>query len=141
VDEYSMSRRTRVQFAPDPRITGVYVAGALAAAVVAATVDVGGRLLFAGAALILAGYALTDLLFRPRLAVDAAGLQVRSPFARAQLAWPDIEHVRADERLRLGLRSVTLEIDAGAQLIVLTKRALGASPEDVAALVASFDPR
>jgi len=42
-----------------------------------------------GEALILAGYAITDVLFRPRLAVDGSGIRVRSPLARADLAWPD----------------------------------------------------
>jgi hypothetical protein len=36
---------------------------------------------------------------------------------------------------------VTLEIDAGEQLIVLSRRALGAAPDAAAALIRSFDPR
>ena len=40
--------------------------------------------------------------------------------------------MHADIRARLGLRSTTLEIDAGATLVVLSRRALGADPEAAA---------
>jgi hypothetical protein len=49
--------------------------------------------------------------------------------------------VRADTRQRLGLRSVTLEIDAGDELHVFSKRALGAEPDAVAGLIRAMDPR
>jgi PH (Pleckstrin Homology) domain-containing protein len=128
-------------FGPDPRQTALTGVGAVLVAALSFATDTAGRLLLIAAALILAGYALTDLLFRPRLTVDAAGIRVRSPLARADLAWPDVTAIRADERSRYGLRSVTLEIDGADQLIVLSRRALGAPPDAVAALVRSFDPR
>jgi hypothetical protein len=134
-------RRPRAAFGPDLRLSALTGAGALAAAGLAVPADPGGRLLFLIAALVLAAYTASDLLFRTRLAVDADGLRVRSPFARADLAWPDVEAVRSDERSRYGLRSVSLEIDAGEHLIVLTRRALGDAPDAVAAIVRSFDPR
>jgi len=71
----------------------------------------------------------------------ADGLLVRTPLTRARIAWSDVEAVRADARERLGLRSVTLEIDAGEQLLVFSRRALGADPERVAGLISAFKPR
>jgi hypothetical protein len=135
-------RRSPVaRFSPDPRLTAITGGAAVIVAGLSFATDAAGRLLLLAAAVILAGYALTDLIFRPRLAVDSTGIRVRSPLARADLAWPDIAAVRADERNRYGLRSVTLEIDAGEQLIVLSRRALGAAPAAAAALIRSFDPR
>lgn len=134
-------RRPSARFGPDPRLTALFGGAAVLAVAVSFATDAGGRLLFLLAAAILAGYALTDLVFRPRLAVDASGIRVRAPLARTDLSWPDVEAVRADQRSRYGLRSVTLEIDGGNQLIVLSRRALGAEPDAVASLVRSFDPR
>ncbi|HEY8827458.1 MAG TPA: PH domain-containing protein [Jatrophihabitantaceae bacterium] len=95
---------------------------------------------FAGAALVLLGYTVTDLVFWPRLTADAEGLLVRTPLTSARIAWSDVEAVRADARERLGLRSVTLEIDAGEQLLVFSRRALGADPATVAGLISAFKP-
>ena len=58
-----------------------------------------------------------------------------------RLGWDDVEQVRADDRLRLGLRTTTLEIDAGAVLVVLSRRAIGADPAEAAALINAFRPR
>ncbi|MGI8761895.1 MAG: PH domain-containing protein [Jatrophihabitantaceae bacterium] len=130
------------RFGPDRRLTALSAAFALAAvAVVLVSTDVGARILFSGAALVLAGYAVTDLVFWPRLAADARGLTIRSPLERVRLSWADVEDVRADVRERLGLRSVTLEVDAGAILVVFSRRALGADPADVARAVLAADPR
>jgi hypothetical protein len=49
--------------------------------------------------------------------------------------------VRADIAARHGLRTVTLEIDAGVALLVLSRRQLGADPETVAKLLHALDPR
>ena len=133
-------RAPRVRYQPDVRLTAGCGAGAVVAAGAAVVADSAGRLLFVLAALALLGYVATDVSFRPRLEVDADGLRVRSPWGSADLAWADIQHVRADVRHRLGLRSVTLEIDAGEQLFLLTRRALGAEPEDVAGVVTAFAP-
>lgn len=131
----------RAQFSPDPRLTALTGCGAVLAAGISFATDAAGRLLFLAAALVLLGYTVTDLVFRPRLLVDATGIRVRSPLARADLPWQHIERVRADERQRYGVRSVTLEIDSGDHLIVLSRRALGAPPDAVADLVRAFDPR
>lgn len=130
-----------LQFGPVRWITGLMGFAALVALASAVTVDAAGRFLFAVAAIVLAGYAIGDLVFAPRLVVDRSGLRVHSPLARAVLAWSEVDEVRADARTRYGLRSVTLEIDAGDTLIVLSRRALGADPEVVAQAVRAFDPR
>lgn len=136
------ARRPQCRFGPDRRLTLVTAVGAaLALLAVLLTSDPDGRLLFAGAALVLAGYAVIDVRCWPRLAADADGILVRSPFARIVLPWSEIEGVRADVRERLGLRATTLEIDAGERLIVFSRRALGADPAHVADVVLAFDPR
>lgn len=133
---------TVLRFRPDPRLTGLCAAAAAVAVGLSVTTGDGpGRVLFAIAAVVLGGYAVSDLVFSPRLVADASGLLVRAPAARARLSWPEIEEVRADVRHRYGLRSVTLEIDAGERLIVLSGRALGAAPDRVAGLVRALDPR
>ena len=100
-----------------------------------------GRVLAGVALAVLLIYLVSDLLFSPRLVATGAGLVVRSPMLRAVLAWPQVEGVRADSRVRYGLRSTTLEIDAGAVLAVFSRRALGADPEEAAALVRACRPR
>jgi Bacterial PH domain len=135
-------RAPRLQFGPDRRLTAA--TGALALIAVAATVlsqDRAGRVLLGGAALVLLAYTVTDLLFWPRLVVSADGLLIRTPLTRTRLAWSDVDNVAADARQRLGLRSVTLEIDAGEQLVVFSRRSLGADPEAVAGMIGALDPR
>jgi len=130
------------RYGPDRRLSAA--SGALSLIGAAAAVlspDPAGQVFFAGAALVLLGYTVTDLVFWPRLTADAEGLLVRTPLTRARIAWSDVEAVRADARERLGLRSVTLEIDAGEQLLVFSRRALGADPERVAGLISAFKPR
>lgn len=134
-------RAPRLTFAPDRRLTvATGVAAAVAVAVAIAASDAPGRLLAAVAVVVLLGYALSDLVFAPRLVADADGLTVRSPTVRAALAWAAVDDVHADARSRFDLRSTSLEIDAGETLVVLTRRALGARPEDVAALVNALRP-
>jgi hypothetical protein len=131
-----------VRFVPDRRYTALAAGGALGALLaVLLAVDAGGRLLFGLAAVILLVYVVSDLVFSPRLAASAAGVVINSPMTRARLSWDDVQEVRADTRIRHGLRSTTLEIDAGPVLAVLSRRALGAEPVDVAALVEAFRPQ
>ena len=131
----------RVRLAPDRRITALAAGGVVVALGAASLAGDGpGRLLALVAALVLAAYAVGDLVFSPRLVVDVEGLRIRTPSTRAQLAWADVECVRADTRLRMGLRSTTLEIDAGAVLVVLSKRAIGTDPEQAAELINAFRP-
>jgi hypothetical protein len=134
-------RAPRCQFGPDRRLTAATGALSVVAVLIALTTDRAGQVLLAGAALVLLSYTVTDLIFWPRLTVTREGLSIRAPLTRAQLPWSDIEAVRADARQRLGLRSVTLEIDAGEQLVVFSRRALGADPETAAGVIRAFDPR
>jgi hypothetical protein len=135
-------RAPSYRFGPDRRLTALTGALALVAAIITAlTPDTPGRLLFGLATLVLLAYAVSDLLFWPRLIASGAGLVVRSPGGTVELGWHEIAAVRADARQRLGLRSVTLEIDADERLFVFSRRTLGTDPEQAAQLVAAFDPR
>ena len=132
---------TRARFAPDRRYTALAAAGALAAVLAALLAGAGaGGVLAVVAAAVLATYAVGDVVFSPRLVVDAVGVRVRTPTTRATLPWSDIEHVRADTRLRFGMRSTTLEIDADAVLVILSRRAIGTEPEQAADLINAFRP-
>ncbi len=134
-------RAPSLRFGPDRRLTalsGTMALIATAAAVLAS--DPAGRLLLAGAALVLLAYTGTDLIYWPRLTVSAAGLLVRTPATRGLIPWSEVATVHADTRQRAGLRSVTLEIDAGERLVVFSRRSLGADPADVAGLICAFRP-
>lgn len=89
------------------------------------------------AAILAAGLALwaaRDLLAPVRLAADPTGLTLVAGYAgRRHLAWSQIERVRVDTRPRLGIRTETLEIDAGDSLHLFSEYDLGAAPSDVAA--------
>lgn len=134
-------RRPEARFSPDRRLTALAAGGAFGGLVVSfLTTDTAGRLLAIIATLMLLGYVVTDYVFSPRLIASPDGLVIRSPFTRATLRWDEVDDVRADTRFRLGLRSTSLEIDAGPVLAVLTRRALGAEPLEVAELVNAFRP-
>ncbi len=128
----------RVRFVPDRRYTLLAAAGMLLAlAGVLLAPDPEGRVLAGVALLVLGALVAGDLVFSPRLEADADGLTIRAPLTRARLAWHEIETVRADVRRRHGLRSSTLEVDAGDVLAVFSRRALGADPERAAELIAA----
>ena len=127
------------QYGPDRRLTAVTgVAGLIAVGLAGFTADGGARVFAAVAAVVLLGYAVSDLLFWPRLVLSAQGVQVQGPFERLAVGWGDVTTVRADVRIRHGLRSTALEVDAGDTLVVLSRRALGADPEAVAAVAATY---
>lgn len=131
-----------VAFVPDRRYTILAALGCLAAVIAAFfSDDPAGHVLYSVAALVLLAYVGADLIFRPRLTVSPTGLVINTPFTRARLSWDEVNEVRADTRFRRGLRSVTLEIDAGAVLAVFTKRTLGVEPADAAAQIAAVRPR
>jgi len=134
------SRRAPIcRFGPDRRLAllcAVLAAGA--AAFVALSGDAAGRVLVGVAAGLLAGYAVTDVAFWPRLIATGSGLQIRTPTTRTTLPWSDVADVRVDERSHLGLLSRTLEIDAGPLLVVFSRRTLGADPREVADLLDAF---
>ncbi len=126
-------------FGPDRRLTAGYAAGAvIALATTVLTSDAPGRVLFVIAAIILAAYAVTDIVYWPRIVASRGGLVVHTPTLRGSFGWDQVQDVRAEDRQRLGLRLVTLEIDVADALVVLSRRALGTDPERAAALIRSI---
>ena len=90
-------------------------------------------------ALALAVWALRDLVVPVRLAADASGVTVVTGFARRRhLPWSAVERVRVDRRTHRGLRSETLELDAGDAIYVFSANDLGALPEDVVVALADL---
>jgi hypothetical protein len=129
------------RFYPDRRYTALAGGGAIGALLTALiTDDAGGRLLAAIAAVLLTSYVIADFVFSPRLTASYTGLVINSPFTRANLTWDQVVHVRPETRIRAGLRSTTLEIDADPVLAVLSRRTLGAEPAYVADVVEAFRP-
>lgn len=120
--------------------TALAAAGGLALLGMVWLVDTPGRLLGTVAGLGLLALAGSDLLWRPRLAVDDTGIAVTTPGRRARLPWAEVTDLRVDQRRHFGLTSRTLEIDLGDDLIVLGRRSLGADPRDVAAALAAHRP-
>ena len=130
------------RFGPDRRLTALCIVLAVVAVAVAIlSGDSPGRILAGIAAVLLAGYVITDLAFWPRLVATGGGLTIRTPSTRTTLPWEAVDAVRVDERTRLGLMSRTLEIDSGALLVVLSRRALGEDPRTVADLLEAFRRR
>jgi hypothetical protein len=135
------SQPAEARFVPDRRFTALAAAGAVVAAIFVVLADDGpSRLIGILAIVVLLAYVVGDLVFSPRLVASAGGLVILSPLTRATLPWSQIEAVRADTRTHYGLRSTTLEVDAGAVLAIFSRRALGADPADVAELVSAFRP-
>lgn len=133
---------TVLRFGPDRRLTAAVGAAAVILAVIAAlTSDPAGRLLLALAALLLAAYTVSDLIFSPRITATRETVVLKAPFARATLAWADIDAIGADVRSRYGVRTSALEIDAGAVLALFSRRALGTDPAAAAGLLRALDPR
>ena len=90
-------------------------------------------------ALGLAVWALRDLLAPVRLAADASGVTIIAGFARRRhLPWSAVERVRVDRRIHRGLRSETLELDAGDAIYLFSANDLGAFPEDVVVTLADL---
>jgi hypothetical protein len=84
-------------------------------------------------AVLVAIWALRDLVAPVRLAADAGGVTVITGFAhRRHLPWAQIERVRVDVSSRRGLRSELLELDAGDAIFLFSAHELGALPEEVA---------
>jgi len=133
---------TEARFTPDRRYTALATGGGVGALIaLLMTGDPAGRVLFAVAALVLAAYVTTDLVFSPRVVANRGGIVINGPFTRARLTWADVADVRAETRFRRGLRSTTLEIDAGSTLAVFSQRALGVDPLQAAAQIDALRPR
>jgi hypothetical protein len=117
-----------------PRKVLAAVAALGALGVLFADGDVVRLVLAAAGAAALALWAARDLIAPVRLAADPAGVTLVAGFAgRRHLAWSQIERVQVDTRPRLGIRTETLEIDAGDSLHLFSEYDLGAPPAEVAA--------
>jgi hypothetical protein len=108
-------------------------AALLAIGLVFADGDVVRLVLAVAVAAALALWGARDLLAPVRLAADPTGVTVVAGFSgRRHLTWSQIERVRVDTRGRLGIRTETLEIDAGDSLHLFSEYDLGAPPAEVA---------
>lgn len=96
----------------------------------AATDDSSGVLLLVLAAAAVGSYAGHTTVVRPRLAADTEGLRVRTLGGTHRLPWAQTRY-RLRTTRRLGRDGVTLEIEHGDQLYVLSGLDLGADPSDV----------
>lgn len=113
--------------APPPALGPVLALAGAALAALAGTgygLDGPGRALVAVGATVVLGAAALAAAARPTLHGDACGVRIRLGWRHYQLAWADIEQVRADPRRR----SRGLEIDLGDTLIVLPAFLLGRRP-------------
>lgn len=130
-----------VTWSPKPGLlaTGWLVA-VLAAAGAAATGlagDRSGMVLFGAGAALFALLAAHGTVLRPKLAVDATGLRVRTLSGTHRLDWP-ATRIRLVNTRRLGRDTVTLEIESGDLLLVLGWLELGADPRDVLEVLAAY---
>jgi Bacterial PH domain len=86
-------------------------------------------------------FAVRDVLARERLRADRSGVDVVRGFAsRRHLAWADIETFRIDERLRLGVRSRLLEVDADTEIYLFSRYDLGVDPGDAITAITALRP-
>lgn len=131
-DTLAVMEADLAQWSPRPAETAVAILTGLVVLGLAVLADPAGRILLGVAALGLLTVGVADLLLRPRLAADRAGIQVRTLASRHRLPWSAIQRVAVDEHTRYGLTSRTLEVEAGELFLVLGKRTLGADPRDVA---------
>ncbi|MDP9497853.1 MAG: PH domain-containing protein, partial [Actinomycetota bacterium] len=79
--------------------------------------------------LLLLAVAGRDLLLRPALRADAAGIVVVTGLRRRAVAWTEVERVQVVTDRRAPL----LELDLGDTLVLLSRLRLGRPPEAVAA--------
>jgi hypothetical protein len=120
---------------------------ALAIAAVGYTVfggDPRGRILTAVAAAGLALFALFGTVARPRLAVDADGVEIRRLLGRQRLPWKSVR-IKVSSTRRFGrevslleLNTTTDDDDDEGGLIVLGWLDLGTEPENVAAAIRAY---
>jgi hypothetical protein len=120
--------------------------GAVLVVALAVVDDAPGRLLLGVAAGLVLALAARDLLQRPRLAAGPDGVRVRRLVGGLHLPWARLR-VQVRETRRLGMRTVTLELDTAAGpedddgvLVVLGRRDLGADPAEVARRLHELDP-
>jgi hypothetical protein len=131
---------------PAALVGTAWVLAVSAAAYTVLGTDPGGRILTAIAAAGLALFALFGTVARPRLSVDAGGVEIRRLSGRQRLPWKAVQLSVSTTR-RLGRRMSLLELDVAGQdeggegdggLIVLGWLDLGTEPEEVAAAIRSY---
>jgi len=86
--------------------------------------DPAGALLLIPAGLFLLALAGRDLVQRPVLSADRAGLTIVTGWRRRSVTWPQVERLRVVTDRRAAL----LELDLGETVVVLTRRRLGRTP-------------
>lgn len=131
-----------------PRVGETVALGAigLGLALAVLAVDTAGRLLVGAAALLVLGLAARDLLLRPRLQAGPAGVVVRRLGGRTELSWPRLR-IEVRTTRRLGVKNRVLELDTAdgpdddGTLVLLSRRDLGADPEDVARALHGLAPQ
>ncbi len=105
-----------------------------------------GRLVLAVATVGLIAFGLYGTVARPRLAVDADGIEVRRLSGRQRLAWDSVR-IRVATTRRLGRQVSLLELDTendddpDGGLILLGWLDLGTEPEEVAAVLRRYQLR
>jgi hypothetical protein len=109
-----------------PSRTSAMLALALAALLLlgALFADPAGALLLIPAGLFLLALAGRDLVQRPVLSADRAGLTIVTGWRRRSVTWPQVERLRVVTDRRAAL----LELDLGETVVVLTRRRLGRTP-------------
>lgn len=116
------------------KVASALVLGLVALASVVAWHDPRRALVAGAAAVGVAAFAGRDLIAPVRLAADQNGLTVIHGYAgHARLPWPAVESVRVAQHSRYGLRSTSLEIDAGESVHVFSPSDLGTPLDEVAA--------
>jgi hypothetical protein len=104
----------------------------MAIACVTVIADPPGRLLTGVAAVGLLVFAAFSWRARPKLAITAAGLEIRGWLSTRQLQRDDIKLIRITEFRRIGRKVQLLEIDTtDDRLQVFTRWDLGTNPIDV----------
>jgi hypothetical protein len=134
-----------VQWSPRAGETAALAVLGLGLALAVVFLDAAGQVLVGAGAALLLLLAARDLLARPRLAAGPDGVDVRSLTGGTHVPWARLR-VRVRETRRLGVRGRTLELDTASGpeddgvLIVLSRRDLGADPDEVARALRGLDP-
>lgn len=109
------------------RQAAALLAGAVALVLLGLTADAGGRVLAWPAALLLVGTALRDLVLGPALRADGDRVVVVSGWRTTTVPWSAVDRLRVVTDRRAPL----LEIDAGEDLLLLSRWRLGRPPAAV----------
>ena len=112
---------------PGRRQAAALLAGAVALVLLGLAADAGGRVLAWSAALLLAGAALRDLVLGPALRADRDRVVVVSGWRTTTVPWSAVDRLRVVTDRRAPL----LEIDAGEDLLLLSRWRLGRPPAAV----------